>query len=44
MLAGAALGSGIRIEGFLSAKGRRSRKIVLHVTRVEFVNLSVEGN
>ncbi len=40
MVAGAALGAGLRVEGFLSAKSSRSRKIVLHVTRIEFV----EGN
>jgi primosomal replication protein N len=40
MVAGTALGAGLRAEGFLSAKSSRSRKIVLHVTRIEFV----EGN
>jgi len=37
LVAGAALGSGLRVEGFLAAKSRRSRKVVLHVTRIEFV-------
>jgi primosomal replication protein N len=27
----------VRIEGFLSAKTRRSKKLVLHVTQIEFV-------
>lgn len=40
MIAGATLGARLRVEGFLSAKSSRSRKIVLHVTRIEFV----EGN
>jgi len=40
VVAGADLGTGLKVEGFLAAKSRRSRKIVLHVTRIEFV----EGN
>jgi len=36
-VAGAALGSRLSVEGFLAAKSRRSRKVVLHVTRIEFV-------
>jgi len=40
LLAGTALGRGLRAEGFLCAKSRRSRRPVLHVTNIEFV----EGN
>lgn len=40
LLAGAQLGSGIRVQGFLSAKRKGARKIVLHVTQIEFL----EGN
>ena len=31
------LGSELRLEGFLSAKNRRSKKLTLHVTNIEFV-------
>jgi primosomal replication protein N len=37
LLAGAALGRGLKAEGFLCAKSRRSRRPVLHVTNIEFV-------
>jgi primosomal replication protein N len=37
LLAGAALGRGLRAEGFLCAKSRRSKRPVLHVTNIEFV-------
>jgi len=37
LVAGAALGSRLRVQGFLGAKSRRSRKVVLHATRIEFV-------
>jgi len=37
LVAGAALNSGIRIEGFLAAKSRNSNKPVLHATRIEFI-------
>ena len=36
LLAGRPLGSGVRLQGFLSAKGKRSKKLVLHVTNIEF--------
>jgi primosomal replication protein N len=35
-----ALGQPLKVEGFLCAKNRRSRKPVLHVTNIEFM----EGN
>ncbi len=40
LLAGAALGRPLKAEGFLCARSRQSRKPVLHVTNIEFV----EGN
>jgi primosomal replication protein N len=36
LLAAAAPGSPIRVEGFLCAKSRRSKKLVLHLTKIEF--------
>jgi primosomal replication protein N len=40
MIAGGTLGRSLKAEGFLCAKSRRSKKPVLHVTNIEFV----EGN
>ncbi len=37
LLASAKLGSTVKLEGFMSAKSRRSRKLVLHVKNFEFV-------
>jgi len=37
LLAAAKIGSSVKLEGFMSAKSRRSKKLVLHVTGVEFV-------
>jgi primosomal replication protein N len=37
LLAKTKMNSEVRIEGFLSAKTRRSKKLVLHVTQIEFV-------
>jgi primosomal replication protein N len=37
LIAARPLGSGLRVEGFLSAKSARAKKLVLHVTNVEFV-------
>ena len=31
------LGSGVKLAGFLSAKSRRSKRLLLHVTNIEFV-------
>jgi primosomal replication protein N len=31
------LGSELKLQGFLSAKSKRSKKLVLHVTNIEFV-------
>ncbi len=40
LLAGGKLGRLLKAEGFLCAKNRRSKKPVLHVTNIEFM----EGN
>jgi primosomal replication protein N len=37
LIAARPLGSALRVEGFLSAKSARAKKLVLHVTNVEFV-------
>jgi len=37
LLAGASLERGLRVEGFLAAKSRRSKKLVLHATQIEFL-------
>ena len=37
LIAGRPLGSEVRLEGFLSAKSRRSKRLTLHVTNIEFV-------
>ena len=36
MIAAAALDSSLRVEGFLSAKSARSKKLVLHITNATF--------
>jgi primosomal replication protein N len=30
-------GAAVRLEGFLGAKTKRSKRIVLHVTNIEFI-------
>jgi primosomal replication protein N len=42
LLAGAKLNSRLKLEGFLAAKSRRSKKLVLHVTNIEFVEGEME--
>jgi primosomal replication protein N len=37
LLASAQLNTGLRLQGFLSAKSNRSKKLVLHVTDIEFI-------
>jgi primosomal replication protein N len=37
LLAARPLGSGLRVQGFLSAKSKRAKRLVLHVTDIEFV-------
>jgi primosomal replication protein N len=36
LLAARPLGSEMRLRGFLSAKSRRAKKLLLHVTNIEF--------
>ena len=44
LLAASALGRPLKAEGFLCAKNRRSKKPVLHVTNIEFIELTTAGN
>ena len=37
LLTGRPLGSSVRVEGFLGAKSKRSKRLVLHVTNIEFI-------
>jgi primosomal replication protein N len=37
LVASRPLGSGVRLEGFLGARSARSKRLVLHVTHIEFV-------
>jgi primosomal replication protein N len=36
LIAGAKPGSAVEVQGFLGAKSKRSKKLVLHVTSIEF--------
>ena len=36
LLSGRPLGSPVKVQGFLGAKGKRSKRLVLHVTNIEF--------
>ena len=37
LLADRPLGARLKLEGFLAAKSKRSKRLVLHVTKLEFV-------
>ena len=37
LLAKAKLNSGLKLQGFLGSKSKRSKKLVLHVTNIEFI-------
>ena len=37
LIATANLGTNLRVQGFLGAKSKRSKKLILHVTNIEFV-------
>jgi primosomal replication protein N len=37
LLAGSKLGVGLKITGFLGARSKRSKRLVLHVTTIEFI-------
>ena len=43
LLATARLGSTVKLEGFMSAKSKRSKKLVLHVSKIEFVEGTKEN-
>jgi primosomal replication protein N len=36
LLSGRPLGSSLRVQGFLGAKSKRSKRLVLHVTNIEY--------
>jgi primosomal replication protein N len=36
LLAGRPLGSELKLQGFLAAKSKRSKKLLMHVTNIEF--------
>ena len=42
LVAARPLGSGLKLEGFLAARTRRSKKLVLHVTNMEFIEGDVK--
>ena len=37
LLTGRPLGSPVKVQGFLAAKSKRSKRLVLHVTNIEFI-------
>jgi primosomal replication protein N len=37
LIATSELGKKVKLGGFLSAKSKRSKKLVLHVTNIEFI-------
>ena len=37
LLAAAKLNTGLRLQGFLAARSKRSKRLVLHVTNIEFI-------
>jgi primosomal replication protein N len=37
LLASAKLNTGLKLQGFLGARNKRSKKLVLHVTNIEFM-------
>jgi primosomal replication protein N len=37
LLMGRPLGSPVKVQGFLAAKSKRSRRLILHVTNIEFI-------
>ena len=37
LIAAAQLGTNLKVQGFLGAKSKRSKKLVLHVTQIEFI-------
>ena len=43
LLAGSRLNSSLKVQGFIAAKSRRSKKLVLHVTHIEFIEGEVDA-
>ncbi len=37
LIAGSKLGRQAKLEGFLGARSKRSKRLVLHVTKIEFI-------
>ena len=37
LLSGRPLGSPVKVQGFLAAKNKRSKRLILHVTNIEFI-------
>ncbi len=37
LIAARPLGSGVKLQGFLSAKSKRAKRLLLHVTNIEFL-------
>lgn len=37
LIASASLGVNLKVQGFLAAKSKRSKRLVLHVTNIEFI-------
>jgi primosomal replication protein N len=33
----------VRVEGFLGAKSKRSKRLVLHVTKIEFIEGEIDA-
>ena len=43
LLTGRALGTPLRVEGFIGAKNKRSKRLVLHVTKIEFIEGEIDA-
>ena len=43
LLANMKLNTGLKLQGFLAAKSKRSKKLVLHVTNIEFTESTDTG-
>jgi primosomal replication protein N len=37
LITGATLGTNLKVQGFLAAKSKRSKRLILHVTNIEFI-------
>ena len=43
LLTGRPLGMPVRVEGFIGAKSKRSKRLVLHVTKIEFIEGEIDA-